>query len=71
MDVGIIQPKNIEEQQLIDQPLCTINLLDQQKQTDQLIEQPMLTINIKEQHNQVSLCIIFVFNELSPKIVTN
>lgn len=54
MNIDVVQPINIEKQQVANQPNHTIHLLDQQIQADQLIiEQPINATNIQDQHNQV------------------
>lgn len=47
-----VQPKNVEPQQIIEQPQYTMNFQDQQIRVESLMELPQHSTNLQEQQNQ-------------------
>lgn len=46
------QPKNVEPQQILEQPQYTIHLPDEQIRVESLMELPLHSMNLQEQNHQ-------------------
>ncbi|XP_022181551.1 uncharacterized protein LOC111041557 isoform X2 [Myzus persicae] len=62
-----VQPKNVEPQQIIEQPQYTMNFQDQQIRVESLMELPQHSTNLQEQQNQFKI----PTEHCSPERLTN